>query len=203
MLYAIGDYLFDSDYLEHHGILGQKWGVRRYQNKDGSYTPEGKERRSKSYEEDTMNQLSKEMRSIGYSEFTHLQSPAETKRKGKGSCHDQVLYELDALRKKGIDAKARFMIEYDPKSGQGGTTHSYVYVETEDGVLYFENAYKGQEGVHKYKSVDDIEKHFIDLRNSGNWGNSKKFNSVEFQDLDPSTHSYGEDLQEFIERTLV
>lgn len=31
-----------STYLSHHGIKGQKWGVRRYQNKDGSLTPEGK-----------------------------------------------------------------------------------------------------------------------------------------------------------------
>lgn len=30
--------------LYHHGILGQKWGVRRYQNKDGSLTEEGKKR---------------------------------------------------------------------------------------------------------------------------------------------------------------
>lgn len=30
------------DELAHHGILGQKWGVRRYQNEDGSLTEEGR-----------------------------------------------------------------------------------------------------------------------------------------------------------------
>ena len=30
--------------LYHHGIKGQKWGVRRFQNKDGSLTPAGKKR---------------------------------------------------------------------------------------------------------------------------------------------------------------
>lgn len=31
-----------TDSLAHHGILGQRWGIRRYQNPDGSLTPEGK-----------------------------------------------------------------------------------------------------------------------------------------------------------------
>lgn len=31
------------DYLAHYGIKGQKWGVRRFQNEDGSLTAAGKE----------------------------------------------------------------------------------------------------------------------------------------------------------------
>lgn len=33
-----------NDELEHHGIKGMRWGVRRYQNKDGSLTNAGKKR---------------------------------------------------------------------------------------------------------------------------------------------------------------
>lgn len=34
-----------TDSLTHHGIKGQKWGVRRFQNEDGSYTSRGKKHR--------------------------------------------------------------------------------------------------------------------------------------------------------------
>ena len=37
--------------LYHHGVKGMKWGVRRYQNKDGSLTPAGKKRERMSFSE--------------------------------------------------------------------------------------------------------------------------------------------------------
>ena len=38
--------LYSGDFIAHHGIKGQRWGIRRYQNEDGSLTPAGEKRYS-------------------------------------------------------------------------------------------------------------------------------------------------------------
>lgn len=45
----------DNNTLAHHGVLGMKWGVRRYQNKDGTLTAQGQKR----YDRDIKNNLAK------------------------------------------------------------------------------------------------------------------------------------------------
>lgn len=57
------------DELCHYGIKGQKWGVRRFQNSDGSYTSEGKRRAQQQEKKDPVKEMKDEdlrKASIGY-----------------------------------------------------------------------------------------------------------------------------------------
>ena len=77
--------------LAHHGIKGQKWGVRRFQNEDGSLTPAGK---SRYYNED--GSLTKEGRrhNGGVDHDTSHLSPKQKKQ------YDKLLNKWDKVSAK-------------------------------------------------------------------------------------------------------
>lgn len=57
--------LMDEDALMHWGIQGMKWGIRRYQNEDGTLTPEGKKRyKVNSIEEYEIKRTAKKQRKM-------------------------------------------------------------------------------------------------------------------------------------------
>jgi len=64
-----------NEWLAHHGILGQKWGVRRFQNSDGSLTSAGKKR----YGVGESDSTSKQSKSDGTSK--HVKSLEEHYKK--------------------------------------------------------------------------------------------------------------------------
>ena len=60
--------------LYHHGVKGQRWGVRRYQNKDGTLTPAGKKRAAskRDYSSEIKNMSNDELRKKVAEEWSQL-----------------------------------------------------------------------------------------------------------------------------------
>lgn len=74
---------YKSESLVHYGVRGMKWGVRRYQNKDGSFTPAGRAREQTKKEKKARRELYKNRRSASMDELLKKISRIETEKKLK------------------------------------------------------------------------------------------------------------------------
>lgn len=89
------DILENNNYeLYHHGILGQKWGVRRYQNPDGSLTPRGKKRL---YEKD--GQLNKRGKKLYVGKYGALTDAAKERYYPDADAMKKPYKELETATK--------------------------------------------------------------------------------------------------------
>ena len=104
-----------SDELYHHGIKGQKWGIRRYQNVDGTRTPEGKLRYNKKGEaRDYAKQLNNLDRGMANARYTASDKSFFSSKEAKAEARkslEQGQKEVDKLikeiQKKGYEVESK------------------------------------------------------------------------------------------------
>ena len=121
--------------LYHHGILGQRWGIRRYQNKDGTLTPEGRER----YLNDN-GTLNKEGRKLYQYKNGKLKKAGKERIKDNWSYKDEYAWNSsknkDILLKKGTKVSQVMTIDEYPEEQERvwkGQTESNVKNVAVDG----------------------------------------------------------------------
>lgn len=83
----------ERSYLVHHGIKGQKWGVRRFQNPDGSLTPAGQRRFRNLLDADEKYKAAvKESTKAANDEYKYVKKSGRLK--GRGEDYKEVVQEL-------------------------------------------------------------------------------------------------------------
>lgn len=137
--------------LRHYGVLGMKWGVRRYQNNDGTLTAAGKKRYNDDSDklakaaavkveaiEDYRQAVSRYKKAVAKNPKTADSSELVAKAQKAKAAYELVNYGLADLQKKY--KKVDFNIMHEKETGE-----AYVQSMLEDGLgqMYISEFYLG------------------------------------------------------------
>ncbi len=134
-----------SDELYHHGILGQKWGVRRFQNKDGSVTSAGAKRY---YEGD--GEISGPKKPGAVKRFI---TNRRKKKEAVRLAEEKVRKEAEDKAKKQAEQERIHGKDWAIKSGNAEQVRKYRDQMTNDELQRAINR------VNMYKQLDSVDKH--------------------------------------------
>ena len=119
--------------LQHHGIRGQKWGVRRFQNADGTLTPAGKrhyqkaddrwvKRNATKIHDKAFKQSQREMRKETKQLDRKFAIRSENERNGRRYMNEynQKLAEIMNTKVKNVTSPSGKVLKFVAKRGEYG-----------------------------------------------------------------------------------
>jgi len=133
--------------LTHHGVLGMKWGVRRFQNEDGSLTPEG-ETRVKDLRKEARKTYDRLRLTDGGTPIARKKALERAKNEKRKQRVDKWLAELDLMAISLSDAVDEYKILTGKNLVDRLKTHSILMAGlygnySDDGIAILQNLEKG------------------------------------------------------------
>ena len=150
------------DEIKHHGIKGQKWGVRRFQNKNGSLTSAGKKRYNDDEYDEERERLEQEIaarRGVKYVRKTKKEREAEDaeneRQEKERRSKEDAAYKRTEDKMKEVDKKLQ--AKYDFNSSDDVDKYYKEYDEEWFKILYEE---RKKEGLSHTDLSDDELYHY-------------------------------------------
>lgn len=145
--------------LYHHGIIGQRWGVRRFQNEDGSLTPRGERRLARQEMKIAAREAKSKSASEKYNAKTkYLKAKNEAKAKQMQLKNEERELKAEQKREAGKQKTRRFLIGAAATVGIGALIYKYKK-HVADNELEYDLA----PGKNKLEELKLKNKHELDM----------------------------------------